>query len=275
MSRPVKKGIPRRSGLGAFISIGITMSVIFSVLALAIALQPEAEGVEVEPSLIVEDVYFIMASSTDADSREKTITMSAFITNQGKMDAVNVKVRAFAMDTESNLAEHSNEATIGTLPQDSTGEAILVLYVPEGKTYRIELLVFESNKIVVRGSGTVKLSGSTGSAGEDFKTTRSDPQNEALDDKVGDGSWFSGTEGSMGAKESSSAIAASAALGILIIVIIAVVAVALIPGKKDENRNWPQPISNFNNNNNNQSAVNAPAATQDPKPVSVVYKTEV
>lgn len=214
-----------------FVSIGILISVLFSIAALTISLQPEAEAKVVEPFLVVEDVYFVLSSTTgSSDSSDRSVTMTAYITNQGKKEAAAVEVRVFAIDTDTNLGVDYNQATIGLIPADTTGETTLSLLVPQGKTYRVEMLVFESGKIVVRGSGSIKLIGSTGSAGEDF-TTDSNSRGKPTDDG-GDGDIGLTA---MSKEEAGSSGLAIVALAISVLVIISILAAAMKskPTEKD------------------------------------------
>jgi hypothetical protein len=276
MSRPVpRRRKEERNGIGYFISLGITMSVILSVVALTIALQPEAEAKVIEPYLVVEDVYFVVDDQVIYSSTEdKIITMSVYITNSGKKDASGVSVRAFAIDPDSNLGVDYNEQTIGMIPQDTTGETNIVLSVPQGKTYRIELLVFESGKIVVRGSGTIKLLGSSGTAGEDFKT---DPANgvrgtENIDDSDGG----SGLE-AFADDEASGSIFAGFALGIAIIVIVVTV---LVAAKASGNRSDDDiKITTQEGNGLNRRPIPAPNqngmnAEEEPAPHKILWNQE-
>jgi hypothetical protein len=265
VSNNSRRAIERKSGLGYFISLGISMSIVLSILALAFALQPEASAERIQPNLVVEDVYFVLIpSSDDAETGETTVHMSAFITNQGKKDAMAVEVRTFAIDQETNLGANDNKASLGGIPKDTTGEASMSLTVPNGKSYRIELLVFESGKIVVRGSGTVKLTGSTGSAGEDFTTEG--PGLTDGDDKADEGGIGSLTSG-----EAGGSIAAIAALGIVITIIIIIAVVAISRGgEKEEPYVIPKPENNYINNRPTP-AENTPSPTPSP----LTYKTEV
>jgi len=206
------------------------MSVLLSVVALTIALQPEADAKITEPHLVVEDVYFVMDSpSANSVSEDKIITMTVYITNSGTKDASGVSIRAFVIDPDSNLGVDYNEQTVGLIPSDTTGETNIVLSVPQGKTYKIELLVFESGKIVVRGSGTIKLLGSTGSAGEDFRT---DPANGARGGEDAEGKGAGDGLAALTESDEGSSIFAGFALGIAILVIIVTVLVAARAGSR-------------------------------------------
>jgi hypothetical protein len=216
-------------------------------------------------------------------SSSKDVTMSAFITNNGKKDAGAVEVRTFAVDSETNLGVDYSQASLGLVPKDTTGEATLTLSVPEGKSYRIELLVFESGKIVVRGSGTVKLMGSSGLAGEDFATDgvgRGSPTDEKEDET----NFFGGGDGD---SSSSGAIAVLA----LVFIIIVIIAIAAVAGKNavDSNRLETSSTQKFDlNNNGNGNGGNprptggismgsspSPSPADKPPASPIIYKQEV
>jgi hypothetical protein len=266
-----------------FISIMLTASVILSLIALGVALQPDAKAEIVRPSLVVEDVYFVMTPGTDSSSSSKDVTMSAFITNTGKEDAANVEVRTFAIDSDTNLGVDSNQVSLGLLPKETTGEAMLKLTVPEGNSYRIELLVFESGKIVVRGSGTVKLMGSSGHAGEDF-TTDGGARGDPIEKKDEDGIFGSGDD-----KSSSSGVFALFALGFIIIVIITIAAVAGKNAVENSNRAEITTIKRFDSDSNgngnggnprpaggiSMGSSPSPSPADKPPASPIIYKQEV
>jgi hypothetical protein len=235
MSRPIKRSAPaQKSGLGYFISIALSISIILSVIAIAVALQPEAEAKPIRASLVVEDVYFITSPGSYSQySEDKQVTMTAFITNKGDKDAASVIVKAFAIDSDTNLGVDYSQATLGLIPKDTTGETTMTLEVPEGNSYRIELIVFESGKIVVRGSGTIKLIGSSGSAGEDWRTEI------PLDDEDKKRSGI-GASLTMSDEDAGSSAAAFAALAIVILVIIIIAVVAAVSGNKTNNKEEPE-----------------------------------
>ncbi|UCH87950.1 MAG: hypothetical protein JSV49_06680 [Thermoplasmata archaeon] len=278
MNKSLRKVTDERSGLGYFITIAITISVILSVVALAIALQPEAKAQVVKPYLVVEDVYFVMEPNTeDVISGEVSIKMSAFITNQGQKDAVNVEVRAFAIDQETNIGVDDTRETLGIIAKKTTGETNLMLFVPEGKTYRIELLVFESGKITVRGSGTVKLLGSGGTSGEDFTVDGdADGYGPAKDEESEDAGGLGGLSSSKG----GSSVAAVFALIIIVIVITIVLAAMASSSKKKPERVIPPPTvlpfpntrsTAVNNDNDSSSEDDSSASTLN----DFAYKSEV
>jgi hypothetical protein len=275
VSKAVRKVQKVNPVYGFFVSLLITLSVVLSIVALAISLQPEAEAEVVQPFLVVEDVYFVMSKSADdAIKDDKEITMSAFITNKGEKDAASVEVRTFAIDSDTNLGEDYNQATLGLIPKGTTGEATMTLTVPEGKTYRIELLVFESGRIVVRGSGTIKLMGSIGSAGADFQTDgdgMNSPRGPSKEDA---------DSGSLGALEFSSEKEASgfAAVFALILIIIVIIVIVLVAARRKAESNvqtYSDPKINENYANNN--GVNTNSAYPQPKPSTgqLAYEQEV
>ncbi len=109
-----------------------------------------------DTKLIVDEVYF-MRSSQDADAT--TITLIVFITNNGETSIDNLKVRAFAVEKSSNLAMGEDTVDLGGIAGKKTSEGELVITVPNDDAYRLELLVFENERISIRGAGSIDLTG--------------------------------------------------------------------------------------------------------------------
>jgi len=119
--------------------------------------------------LKVEEVYFVM---TDQDQQYTDMDILVFITNDGKTSLSEVTVRAFAVETDSNLARDEAIKEMGTVKSQTTVEGTLKIELPNNETYRVELLIFKEGKLAIRGSGTVNLKG-VGQA-SDYKSTEGD-----------------------------------------------------------------------------------------------------
>ncbi len=130
--------------------------------------------------LKVEEVYFVM---TDQDQENTDMDILVFITNDGKTSLSGVTARAFAVETDSNLARDEAIKEMGTVKSQTTVEGTLKIELPNNETYRVELLIFKEGKLAIRGSGTVNLKG-VGKA-NDYKTTEGDTARSGDGDGMG------------------------------------------------------------------------------------------
>jgi len=176
------------------------------------------EEKEEELDLMVDEVYF-KTKASELGGSTTDIDIVVFVTNQKENDVEKVVLRAFAVDTSSNLARDEARTVIGRLPGDKTEEGLLSIKVPNSDTYRIEIIVFANDKIAIRGSGTVDLTGIG---------TASDYHN-LDDDDSDDGNYYS--EGpwapTMGADASPVVciffLMVAGAVALVVVIIVAVV----------------------------------------------------
>lgn len=175
----------------------------------------EEEGTGSSSRIEVEEVYFVM---TDQTQLYTNMDILVFITNDGKTDLSDVTVRAFAVETDSNLARDEAVKVMGELKGQTTIEGKLTIKLPNNDTYRVELLVFKDGKLTIRGSGTVNLKG-VGQASA-YKTDQGDDMMMTPSESDDDGSGFA--DGSSG-----SAICMILLAVFIIIVIVIVVTIVL------------------------------------------------
>jgi len=157
-----------------------------TIIVSKISLQEEEDG---PPSqLYVEEVYFVM---TDQNEETTYMDIMVFVTNNGDKSLSDVKVRAFAVEIDSNLARDENEKSMGEVKGQTTVEGTLNIALPNNDSYRVELLVFKEGKLSIRGSGTVNLKG-VGTA-SDYETEKFDGDGGVggfMDAEDGDGSMI-------------------------------------------------------------------------------------
>lgn len=135
---------------GAFLSI-LVMTVVLGYFVFTI---DHGSGTH---DLEVEDV--IISSHGALGGTETELNISVFLTNQGKGGIDDVRVRAFAVERDSNLARDEDTRSMGRIEGETSPEGELHITVPNNDTYRIELLVFENGRLTLRGSGTIDLKG--------------------------------------------------------------------------------------------------------------------
>ncbi len=148
----------------AFLVVGVF---IFSAGTMALMVQDEMKELgpppkqEKEPHLMVEDVFFMQSYVTRSRAVNEwmDIVTTVYMTNDGLADAENVKIVAFPIDKDKNLALGKVDTSIGKIPTQETSEIEFVITVPSGSRHNVNLLVFERNRLILRGSGSVVLQG--------------------------------------------------------------------------------------------------------------------
>jgi hypothetical protein len=143
----------------------LTGSVIFIVLSIvlgAILFEPDEDD---DTEIRVDDVYFVMKRQTGGTS---IIEISVFVSNIGENDIDDLLIRAFSVETSSNLAKADSSVHVQNVASMTTAEGRLKIEVPNRDHYRIELLVFRDGRLDLRGAGTIDLS-SIGTA-TDYRT---------------------------------------------------------------------------------------------------------
>ena len=143
--------------------------VIFSAISMTIMVkdevvkvfQPEEDPPEVvkEPHLYVEDVFFLK-TETRAEEDEVDIMTTVYITNDGLANAKDVKIIAWPIDEDKNLALDKSEKPVGSIPIEKTTEIDFSICVPSGAKHKVDLLIFERGRLILRGSGSVVIEGS-------------------------------------------------------------------------------------------------------------------
>ncbi len=145
--------------------LAVTVLVLAGTIILGYILFHEEE--EPTSDVRVEEVYFVQ---THQDELETKMNIIVFVTNDGEAELSDIKIRAFAVETDSNLARDEAVKIITSVEGDSTVEGTLTITLPNNDSYRVELLVFKEGKLTIRGSGTVNLVGVGGAT--PYKTAR-------------------------------------------------------------------------------------------------------
>lgn len=159
----------RRGTFAIFMFLIILLSIIVTALIVSEINEVDFEPEEKNSKLYIDDVYFLLSSSTRNSGEDVHLMVIPYITNIGTKNSGNVKVTIYAIDQETNLGVDKNTQIVGTIINETTSESELILALPGNSSYRIELLIFESDKIVLKGSGSVRLK-QIGTYGEDFKS---------------------------------------------------------------------------------------------------------
>ena len=174
-----------------YLIAGLVIAIfIFTAGTMAIMVSDEIEEQQPpqrieEPHLYVEDVFFLK-SNTRADDASLDLTSTVYITNDGLADAMDVKIIAFPIDEDKNLAMDKTEKKIGRIPVQKTSEAEFVINVPSGARHEVELIIFENGRLLLRGSGSVIIQGTHSSTQKyttrEVKGTSNDKDYDGLPD---------------------------------------------------------------------------------------------
>ncbi|MGA1821548.1 MAG: hypothetical protein ACMUIG_03370 [Thermoplasmatota archaeon] len=114
------------------------------------------EDKEEDTYLKVEEVYFFQKDLGDYDSSIDIIIM---ITNTGDADVSKISVRGFAIETDSNLAQYDASVVLTNVKGKTTVEGRMSIVVPNGDAYRVELLIFQDDRLTIMGYGNIDLTG--------------------------------------------------------------------------------------------------------------------
>ena len=150
------------------LTVIVVLGLIGAVLGLVLIVRALTEE-RIGAVLIIEEVYFVCEGDMEDPC---SLVVWVFVTNDGEEDC-EARIRAFAVEVETNLAMDDDEFDIGELKAQTTEEANLTLEVPSDGKYRVELLVFKDEKISVKGQGVVNLK-TAQTGGQDFSTIEPD-----------------------------------------------------------------------------------------------------
>ncbi len=156
------------TGTKVFLLVLIIIMLAISTLFGVLLLLPDDQE-PVGAVLEVEEVYFV---AKEADGDDIELEIFGFLTNDGD-EPCEARIRAFAIDVQTNLAMDDTTAEVGEIVEQTTKEASLTVDLPRDGRYRVELLIFKDGKVSVKGQGTVNLA-ETGSGGQDYSTNTYD-----------------------------------------------------------------------------------------------------
>lgn len=134
------KGV-KRAGiiLGGAVAISIIIIAIFS-LSVARERFPADH-------LIVEGTYLLKTGETNTSVN---VTCIPYLTNIWKKESGEIKVVVYVIETANNIADYRNIVEVGKIGAETTKEIEIPLKVSED-TYRVEMLIFENEKLVLKG----------------------------------------------------------------------------------------------------------------------------
>ena len=136
---------------GALTATVTVLIIVFAGLFTLGIFGSEAEPVFPDEHLFVDATYLLKTSETN-DSVNVTCTL--YLTNIWEKESGDIKAIAYVIETTDNLAVYKNTVTIGTIAADSTAE-IEIPIVLSNNSYKVEILLFENEKLVIKGAITI------------------------------------------------------------------------------------------------------------------------
>lgn len=139
------------------------LAVIVSIVAAAFVLNPpptEAQEPEWkrETKLQVDDVYFLAGEDENTEDNFIPIITTLYLTNAQWNSSGNVKIVAYLIRSNPNIAVDKNTVEIGVIQGSTTKEAEVQLVLPDLNTpYDIDFLIFENDLLVLRGQGNIEV----------------------------------------------------------------------------------------------------------------------
>ena len=134
--------------IGTLSAIAIVVFGAFlAVMNKPIAAEPQLP----EDHLFIEETYLLKTGETN---KTVNVTCTPYLTNIWKKESGEIKIIAYVVKTSNNVADYKNTAEMGKISADSTAE-LKVPIVLSANTYRVDMLIFEDGKLVLKGSLTI------------------------------------------------------------------------------------------------------------------------
>lgn len=132
-----------------------TLSVIMIVLIgvfLSGMLKPSlAQPQYPKDHLFVDATYLL---KTDETNDSVDITCNLYLTNIWEKESGEIKAVAYVIETSNNFAVFKNTVEIGVIGANQTAE-IEIPVVLSNNSYKVEILIFENGKLVIKGVLTI------------------------------------------------------------------------------------------------------------------------
>ena len=145
MSKKTKKA-------GVLAGIRVIIIVILGIFLPGLFQQSEAVTVYPEDHLFVESTYLLKTSETN---ETVNVTCTPYLTNIWEKESGNIKIIVYVVQTSNNVADYKNTLEYGKILADSTAELEIPIVLSEN-SYKIDMLIFENGKLVLKGSLTLR-----------------------------------------------------------------------------------------------------------------------
>lgn len=163
----------------------LAATTLICITVLAVALGGGGEDNSIPPPtvpmshLMIEDVYF-MESEGEGDDMRITI----YMTNDGTRDADNVKAHIWPVIEGKNVATDKEEITFGDIRINETMVGETYIALEEGTLHSVEILVFDSGKLVLKGEARISTDAEEGTQYEntEVRGTPTDSDYDGMSD---------------------------------------------------------------------------------------------
>jgi len=139
----------KKAGL-TIVVIAISTVLLIAAYGLVGLGQSEEEILEGE-HLFVDATYLLKTGETNTTVN---VTCTLYLTHTWEEESGPIKAIVYVIEQENNLAVYKNTVSIGTISGDSTAE-IEIPVVLSNSSYKIEMLIFENDKLVIKGTVTL------------------------------------------------------------------------------------------------------------------------
>jgi len=136
---------------GVIVGAIAILIVLLSVFLPGLLRSSVAETIFPEEHLFVDATYIL---KTDQTNDTVNVTCDLYLTNIWKKESGEIKAIAYVIETKNNFAVYKNDVEIGKITKDSTAE-INVPLVLSNSSYKVEILLFENEKLVLTGELTI------------------------------------------------------------------------------------------------------------------------
>lgn len=142
----------KKAGIATGTIIGVTI-IMIAALGIAGFFEPSvAEPFYPDEHLFVDATYLL---KTDETNTSVDVTCTLYLTNIWDKKSGEIKATAYVIESDKNFAIYKETTEIGIIKADSTGE-IEVPIVLSNSSYKVEILIFENDKLVIKGELTIR-----------------------------------------------------------------------------------------------------------------------
>ncbi len=145
------KSLNQKKKAGLILGVIVVSAVLISIsYGMIVFGQPEELILENE-HLFVDATYLL---KTDETNTTVNVTCTLYLTNIWEQESGPIKAIVYVIEQKNNLAVYKNTVSIGAIPKDATAE-IEIPIVISNSSYKIEILLFENEKLVIKGTVTL------------------------------------------------------------------------------------------------------------------------
>jgi len=146
------KKAKKASAIGAIMTVTLIVMLALFASGLFTKTVKNAKAGPVEPTfpsehLFVDSTYLLKTSENNTSVK---ITGNLYLTNIWEKESGSIKVIAYVIEKDNQFAVYKNTVEIGVIGANSTAEIEIPL-VLENSSYRVEVLIFEKEKLEIKG----------------------------------------------------------------------------------------------------------------------------